>query len=47
MTGAWTGCLVAFLLGFRFWHAFAANAAGVIVAGIIVTATVVGVQFLL
>ena len=47
MTGAWTGCLVAFLLGFRFWHAFAANAAGVIIAGIIVTATVVGVQFLL
>jgi uncharacterized membrane protein len=47
MTGAWTGCLVAFLLGFRFWHAFAANAAGVLIAGIIVTATVVGVQFLL
>ena len=47
MTGAWTGCLVAFLLGFRFWPAFAANAAGVLIAGIIVTATVVGVQFLL
>jgi uncharacterized membrane protein len=46
MTGAWTGCLVAFLLGFRFWHAFAANVVGVLIAGIIVTATVVGVQFL-
>jgi uncharacterized membrane protein len=46
MTGAWTGCLVAFLLGFRFWPAFAANAVGVLIAGIIVTATVVGVQFL-
>ncbi len=46
MTGAWTGCVVAFLLGFRFWPSFAAIAAGVLVAGVIVTATVVGVQFL-
>ena len=46
MTGAWTGCVVAFLLGFRFWPAFAAIAAGVLVAGVIVTATVMGVQFL-
>jgi uncharacterized membrane protein len=46
MTGAWTGCAVAFLLGFRFWPAFAAIAAGVLLAGVIVTATVVGVQFL-
>ena len=46
MTGAWTGCAIAFLLGFRFWPAFAAIAAGVILAGVIVTATVVGVQFL-
>ena len=28
MTGAWTGCVIAFLLGFRFWPAFAAIAAG-------------------
>jgi len=46
MTGAWTGCAVAFLLGFRFWPAFAAIAAGVLLAGVIVTATVVGVQWL-
>jgi uncharacterized membrane protein len=46
VTGAWTGCAVAFLLGFRFWPAFAAIAAGVLVAGVIVTATVLGVQFL-
>jgi len=26
MTGAWTGCVIAFLLGFRFWPAFAAIA---------------------
>jgi len=26
MTGAWTGCAIAFLLGFRFWPAFAAIA---------------------
>jgi len=47
MTGAWNGCAIAFLLGFRFWQAFAAIAAGVLIAGIIVTATVVGVQFLI
>lgn len=47
MTGAWTGCAVAFLLGFRFWPAFAAIAAGVLIAGAIVTATVMGAQFLI
>ena len=47
MTGAWTGCAVAFLLGFRFWPAFAAIASGVLLAGIIVTAAVMGVQFLI
>lgn len=46
MTGAWTGCAIAFLLGFRFWPAFAAIAAGILLAGFIVTATVVGVQWL-
>ena len=46
MTGAWTGCAIAFLLGFQFWPAFAAIASGVLLAGIIVTATVVGVQWL-
>ncbi len=45
MTGAWTGCAIAFLLGFRFWPAFAAIAAGVLIAGVVVTATVMGVQF--
>ena len=47
MTGAWTGCAVAFLLGFRFWPAFAAIAVGVLVAGLVVTAAVMGVQFLM
>ena len=46
MTGAWTGCALAFLLGFRFWPAFAAIAAGVITAGLIVTFTVLGAQWL-
>ncbi len=44
MTGAWTGCAIAFLLGFRFWPALAAIAAGVLIAGVVVTAAVVGVQ---
>ena len=47
MTGAWTGCAIAFLVGFRFWPAFAAITAGVLLAGIVVTATVVGVQWLI
>jgi uncharacterized membrane protein len=47
MTGAWTGCAAAFLLGFRFWPAFAAIVAGVLVAGVIVTTfTVLGIKFL-
>ncbi len=47
MTGAWSGCAIAFLLGFRFWPAFAAIAAGIAAAGVIVTATVMGVQWLM
>lgn len=47
MTGAWTGCAIAFLLGFRFWPAFVAIVAGVLIAGAIVTATVMGAKFLI
>ncbi|MFH1612444.1 MAG: small multi-drug export protein [bacterium] len=36
-TGAWTGAVVAFLFGIKFWHAFFAILFGVIIAGIIVT----------
>jgi uncharacterized membrane protein len=46
MTGAWTGCALAFLLGLRFWPAFAAIAAGVLIAAAVVTATVMGVSIL-
>lgn len=46
MTGAWTGCALAFLLGFRFWPAFAAITAGVLIAGAIVMATVMGAKLL-
>ena len=46
VTGAWTGCAIAFLVGFRFWPAFAAISTGVLLAGVIVTATVLGVQWL-
>ena len=46
VTGAWTGCAIAFLVGFRFWPAFVAISAGVLLAGVIVTATVLGVQWL-
>jgi len=46
MTGAWTGCAIAFLVGFRFWPAFAAISTGVLLAGVIVTSMVLGVQWL-
>ncbi len=43
VTGAWTGSIVAFLLGLSFWHAFPAIVLGVIIAGVIVTTlTVIG-----
>ena len=37
VTGAWTGCAAAFVFGIRFKHSFPAIAAGVMIAGIIVT----------
>jgi uncharacterized membrane protein len=43
VTGAWTGSIVAFLLGLRFWRAFPAIILGVLIAGVIVTTlTVIG-----
>ena len=43
VTGAWTGSIVAFLLGISFWRAFPAIVLGVIIAGVIVTSlTVIG-----
>jgi uncharacterized membrane protein len=36
-TGAWTGAIIAFLLGMKFYHAFLAIFGGVIIAGVIVT----------
>lgn len=43
VTGAWTACAVAFVFGIRFRYAFAAIFAGVIIAGIIVTLSCMGV----
>jgi len=43
VTGAWTGSIVAFLLGMSFWRAFPAIVLGVFIAGVIVTTlTVIG-----
>ena len=36
-TGAWTGSIIAFLLGLKFWYAFLSILLGVIIAGAIVT----------
>ncbi|HJH31528.1 MAG TPA: ligand-binding protein SH3 [Methanosarcinaceae archaeon] len=38
VTGAWTGCAAAFVFGIEFRHALLAILAGVMIAGIIVTA---------
>jgi uncharacterized membrane protein len=38
VTGAWTGCAAAFVFGFKFKNALIATFAGVLIAGIIVTA---------
>ena len=46
-TGAWTGALVASLLDIRLRQAFPAIAAGVVIAGVIITALTVGVAGLL
>ncbi len=42
VTGAWTGCVAASLFNIKFRYAFAAIAAGVGLAGIIVTAITLG-----
>jgi uncharacterized membrane protein len=42
MTGAWTGCVLAFLLGFRFIPAFLSISLGVLIAGVIVMTAVSG-----
>jgi len=42
-TGAWTGALCAFVFGIPFKRAFPAIAGGVVIAGIIVTLTTLGI----
>ena len=42
-TGAWTGVLLAYLFNIRFWMAFPAILAGVLLAGIIVTFASLGI----
>lgn len=43
ITGVWTGSVAAFLFGIRFWYAFPMMAGGVIIAGVIVTGTNLGI----
>lgn len=43
MTGAWTGCLVAFLFGLPWRQAFPLIALGVLIAGVIVMLSTLGV----
>ncbi len=43
VTGAWTGSAAAFIFGIRFWFAFPTIVGGVMIAGIIVTLTSLGI----
>ncbi len=47
MTGAWTGCAVAFVFGIRFKYAFPTILAGVLIAGLVVTLWSMGVLVIL
>jgi len=47
VTGAWTGSAIAFLFGLKFRCAFPAIALGVFIAGVVVTASVMGIEFLI
>ncbi|MHC1631870.1 MAG: COG2426 family protein [Methanotrichaceae archaeon] len=47
VTGAWTGSAIAFLFGLKFKHAFPAIAIGVLIAGAIMTCSVIGIEFLI
>ncbi|PKL57316.1 MAG: ligand-binding protein SH3, partial [Methanomicrobiales archaeon HGW-Methanomicrobiales-5] len=42
MTGAWSGCVAAYLLGIKFVHAITAITIGVLVAGLIVGSASMG-----
>ncbi len=44
VTGAWTGAAAAFLFGVPFRRAFLAILSGVLIAGVIVTLTTLGIQ---
>jgi len=44
VTGAWTGAAAAFLFGMPFRRAFLAILLGVLIAGVIVTLTTIGIQ---
>jgi uncharacterized membrane protein len=43
MTGAWTGCVAAYLFRIKFRYALTAIAVGVLIAGIVVTLTTIGI----
>ncbi|MDI6641810.1 MAG: small multi-drug export protein [Elusimicrobiota bacterium] len=43
-TGAWTGCAAAYIFRIKFRYAFPAIVCGVLIAGIVVTATTVGID---
>jgi len=43
ITGAWTGCAAAFIFGIRFWYAFPTIIGGIMISGVIVSLTSLGI----
>ena len=43
ITGAWTGCVAAFIFGIRFWYAFPTIIGGIMISGVIVSLTSLGI----
>ena len=42
-TGAWTGCLIAFIFGMKFWKGLICNAFGIVIADLLVTLSLAGI----
>ena len=42
-TGAWTGCLLSFLFGMKYWKGLICNALGVVIADLLVTLSLAGI----
>lgn len=42
-TGAWTGCLIAFIFGMKYWKALLSISLGIVIADLLVTLSLAGI----